>query len=104
MKENNIYTIYATRETSQFNQKKQIMRCKVIEIYGDYMLVESLKRYNKKYAGANVSNTGIPIRRINKDQAKVIIDESTGKWITWETVKKRENKLKISKKISRKKK
>ena len=101
MEKNNIYTIYATRETSQFNQKKQIMRCRVIEIYSDHMLVESLKRYNKKYAGANVSELGIPLRRINKDQAKVIIDEKTGKWITWETVKKRENKLNI--KISKSK-
>lgn len=90
----NIYTIYAIRETSQFNQTKQIMRCKILEAHKSYFLVESLKRYNKKYSGANIAQTGkyagIPVRRINKDQAKLIIDESTGQWLDWETVRRRE--------------
>jgi hypothetical protein len=70
------------------------MRCKVLEVHNDYMLVESLKRYNRKYPNASRSTTGLyagmPVRRVNKDQALVIIDEATGKWITWETVRRRE--------------
>ena len=91
---NNTYLIYSTRETSQFNQKKQVIRCKILEAHRGYFLVESLKRYNKKYAGAQVAESGEhkgkPVRRINKDQAKVIIDEKTGRWIDWETVRKKE--------------
>ncbi|MFA5048336.1 MAG: hypothetical protein WC516_04935 [Patescibacteria group bacterium] len=89
-----IYTIYVTRKTSQFNQTKQIMRCKILEAHKTYFLVESLKRYNKKYTGANIAQTGkyigIPVRRINKDQAKLIIDETTSQWLDWETVCRRE--------------
>ena len=89
-----IYKIYATRETSEFDQTKQVMRVKILEAHRDYFLVESLKRYNKKYAGAAVATSGkfigIPVRRINKEQAKVIVDEKTGKWIDWETVRRRE--------------
>jgi hypothetical protein len=98
-KSNHTYIIYADRNTSQFDQKRQIMRCKVLEIHSDYMLVESLKRYNKKYAGANTCESGkfqnMPVRRINKEQARIIIDESTGRWITWETVQRREGTLKF---------
>jgi len=91
---NHTYIIYATRKTSQFDQTKQVMRCKILEAHRDHILVESLKRYNKKYAGANRSAsgrfTGRPVRRINRDQALVIIDESTGQWIDWETIRRRE--------------
>lgn len=90
----NVYVIYATRETSQFSQTKQIMRCRVLEAHKNYMLVESLKRYNKKYAGASVATTGkyagMPIRRVNKEQAKLIVDEKTGNWLEWDTVVRRE--------------
>jgi len=91
---NNIYVIYAKRRTSQFDQTKQVMRCKILEAYKDYFLVESLKRYNKKYAGANRAAggkyAGRPVRRINKDQATVIVDEASGQWLAWETVRRRE--------------
>lgn len=91
---NHVYTIYAVRNSSQFDQERQIMRCKVLEAHRDHLLVESLKRYNQKYAGATKTGSGkyagIPVRRVNKDQALVIIDESTGQWITWETVRRRE--------------
>lgn len=94
----NTYTIYAVRSTSQFGQSKQTMKCKVLEAHKDYCLVESLKRYNKKYAGASMAKTGkfagIPVRRINKNQAMVIIDEKTGKWIDWETLRRREGSSK----------
>jgi hypothetical protein len=88
------YTIYAERKSSQFNQKRQIMRCKVLEAHRSYCLVESLKRYNKKYAGADVCTSGKyrgkAVRRVNRDQALTILDEKTNKWITWETVRRRE--------------
>ena len=91
---NNIYKIYAVRNTSQFDQTKQVMRVKVLECFTDHMLVESLKRYNKKYAGANKASAGDyagrPVRRVNKEQALVIVDENTGKWLDWETVRRRE--------------
>ena len=90
----NTYIIYATRKTSQFGQTKQKMRCKVLEAHRDYILVESLKRYNKKYEGASVSASGKfsgrPIRRVNKEQALVIIDEKTNEWLDWETIRRRE--------------
>ncbi len=90
----NVYVIYANRNKSQFDQTKQVMRCKILEAHCKYFLVESLKRYNKKYAGANISESGkyvgIPIRRINREQAKVIIDEKTGNWLEWDTVRRRE--------------
>ena len=89
-----IYIIYATRETSQFAQTKQIMRCRVLEAHNSYCLVESLKRYNKKYEKANVAKSGKyagkPVRRINKDQAKLIVDEKTGQWLDWNTIVRRE--------------
>jgi hypothetical protein len=90
----NIYIIYAYRKKSQFGQKKQVMRCKVLEAHSSYLLVESLKRYNKKYSGASMSESGQysgkPIRRINRDQAAVILDEKTGDWLAWGTVQRRE--------------
>jgi hypothetical protein len=90
---NNIYIIYAERDSSQFDQKKQEMRVKILKAENDHILVESLKRYNKKYFGASKSSsgayTGKPVRRINKDQAKVIINEKTGNWIEWETLVRR---------------
>ena len=93
-KSNNVYIFYATRNKSQFDQTKQVMRCHILEAHRDHMLVESLKRYNKKYAGANVAKTGkyagMPVRRINKNQALVIIYEKTGQWLDWETVRRRE--------------
>jgi len=91
---NHVYVIYATRKTSQFDQTKQVMRCKILEAHRDYILVESLKRYNKKYAGASKSTSGKyagrPVRRINKDQALVIIDEASGQWLDWDTIRRRE--------------
>lgn len=91
---NHTYIVYATRKTSQFDQTKQKMRVKIIEAHRDHLLVESLKRYNVKYAGANKAANGrlagIPVRRINKNQALVIIDEATGQWLDWETVRRRE--------------
>lgn len=91
---NHTYKIYATRNSSQFNQDRQIMRCKVLEAYNTHLVVESLKRYNVKYNGAERAESGvyegIPVRRINKDQALVIIDEATGEWISWDTVRRRE--------------
>jgi len=88
------YVIYADRKSSQFNQKRQIMRCKVLEAHRSYLLVESLKRYNKKYAGADICTSGKyrgkAVRRVNRDQANLILDEATNKWITWETVRRRE--------------
>jgi hypothetical protein len=93
-KSDHVYTIFATRNSSQFDQDRQIMRCKVLEAHTNYLIVESLKRYNNKYPDANVSTSGdyagMPVRRVNKDQALVIIDESTNKWVTWETVRRRE--------------
>jgi len=93
-KSNHTYYIYATRNTSQFGQERQIMRCKILEVHRNYMLVESLKRYNQKYAGASKATSGkykgLPIRRLNKDQALVIIDEATNQWLSWETVRRRE--------------
>jgi hypothetical protein len=91
---NHTYIIYATRNKSQFDQVRQQMRVKILEAHRDHLLVESLKRYNKKYAGANKAISGrfagIPVRRINRDQALVIIDEATGQWLDWETVRRRE--------------
>ena len=88
------YVIFATRKKSQFGQTKQQMRVKILEAHRDHILVESLKRYNKKYAGANRAANGRfagkPVRRINRDQALVIIDEATGRWLDWETVRRRE--------------
>lgn len=93
-KSNHTYKIYALRNSSQFGQERQIMRCKVLEAHRDYLIVESLKRYNQKYAGAAKAErgmySGIPVRRINKNQALVIIDENTSQWISWETIRRRE--------------
>ena len=95
---NSVYTIFALREKSQFGQHRQVMRCKIVEVHREFMIVESLKRYNKKYAGASKTSGGVykgrPIRRVNKDQALVIIDEKTNKWLNWETVRRREGTLK----------
>ena len=70
------------------------MRCKILEAYRTHLLVESLKRYNKKYAESNRASggkyEGLPIRRINKEQATLIVDEKTGKELSWETVRRRE--------------
>jgi len=88
------YIIFAVRDKSQFDQKYQIMRCKVLEAHRDHLLVESLKRYNKKYAGADKVQDGkykgLPLRRVNKDQAIAIIDEQTDQRLNWETIRRRE--------------
>jgi len=94
VKSNHVYIIYANRNTSQFDQKQQIMRCKVLEAHRDYVLVESLKRYNRKYEGAQKvargKYSGMPLRRVNKEQVVGIIDEQTGKRLNWETLRRRE--------------
>jgi hypothetical protein len=89
-----IYLVYAKRSTSQFGQKLQEIRCRVLDARTDHILVESMKRYNRKYAGAAVTKSGlykgIPVRRVNKDQILKIVDETTGKEVKWETVRRRE--------------
>lgn len=90
-----IYKISAKRGKSQFEQKRQVMRCRVLEAHRGFILVESMKRYDKKlYKGANVAKKGqlkgIPVRRINIDQIGEIIDELTGKTITFNTIRRRE--------------
>jgi len=94
LRSDHTYVIFARRDKSQFGQKHQTMRCKILEAHRDYLLVESLKRYNQKYAGADKATsgkyTGIPVRRINKPQALVIIDEGTDQVLSWETVRRRE--------------
>lgn len=88
------YVIYAERKSSQFNQKRQIMRCKVLEAHRSYLLVDSLTRYDKKYAGADICDSGKyrgkAVRRVNRSQANLILDESTNKWIAYSTVRRRE--------------
>jgi len=88
------YRVYAKRKTSQFDQKVQEIRCHVLEAYRDYLLVESLKRYNRKYSGASKSTKGrfqgVPVRRVNRDQILQIEDERTGKVLAYETVRRRE--------------
>lgn len=88
------YLVYAKRKTSQFDQKVQEIRCHVLEAYRDHLLVESLKRYNQKYAGASKSGSGLfqglPVRRVNRDQILQIEDERTGMKIAYETVRRRE--------------
>ncbi len=89
-----VYLVYAKRNTSQFGQKLQEIRCRVLDAHVGYVLVESLKRYNRKYAGAAVTQSGaykgIPVRRINRDQVLKIVDETTGKEVKWETIRRRE--------------
>jgi hypothetical protein len=94
-KSKHVYIVYAKRNTSQFGQKLQEIRCHVLDARTEYILVESLKRYNKKYAGAAArtqSGTfkGMPVRRVNKDQILKIVDETTGKEVKWETIRRRE--------------
>jgi hypothetical protein len=93
-KSEHIYVVYAKRSTSQFDQKLQEIRCHVLDAHTDHILVESLKRYNKKYAGASKTQSGtfkgMPVRRINKDQILKIVDETTGKEVKWETIRRRE--------------
>lgn len=88
------YLVYAKRNTSQFGQKLQEIRCRVLDARTDHMLVESLKRYNRKYAGASKTNSGIyegiPVRRVNVDQIIKIIDETTGKAVEYSTIRRRE--------------
>jgi hypothetical protein len=88
------YTVYAKRNTSQFGQKLQEIRCRVLDARCGHMLVESLKRYNRKYAGANKTQIGVykgmPVRRVNVDQIIKIIDENTGKEVKYSTVRRRE--------------
>jgi hypothetical protein len=92
-----VYLINASRNKSQFGQLKQKMRCKVLDAHRGYILVESLKRYNKKYEGANKSDDemfkGMPIRRINKEQVISIVDEETNAEISWETLRRREGTI-----------
>ena len=93
-KSSHIYLVYAKRNTSQFDQKLQEIRCHVLDARTNYMLVESLKRYNKKYAGASKASSGayagLPVRRVNRDQILKIVDETTGKDVQWETIRRRE--------------
>jgi len=88
------YLVYAKRSTSQFGQKLQEIRCRVLDARTNYILVESLKRYNKKYAGAAKTQSGtfkgMPVRRVNRDQILKIVDETTGKEVKWETIRRRE--------------
>lgn len=89
----NIYIIKATRDSSEFDQTEQTMRVKVLEAYSNYIIVESLKRYNKKYSGATKSTgkySGKPVRRINRDQVIQIVDERTQKELCWNTIQRRE--------------
>lgn len=89
-----VYLICAKRNKSQFQQHIQLVRCKVLEAHRGYLIIESLKRYNQKYSGASKTSTGLyagmPVRRINKDQVFVILDETTGNVINWETIRRRE--------------
>lgn len=94
-KSEHVYVVYAKRNTSQFDQKLQEIRCRVLDAHANYILVESLKRYNqKKYAGAVKTGAGLykgmPVRRVNKDQILKIVDETTGKEVKWETIRRRE--------------
>jgi hypothetical protein len=93
-KSKHVYLIVADRKTSQFDQTIQEIRCHALDVYRDHMLVESMKRYNKKYAGASKSTSGkykdLPVRRINRDQVLRIRDEKTGQVLSWETVRRRE--------------
>lgn len=93
-KSRHVYTVYAKRNTSQFGQKLQEMRVYVLDARRDHMKVESLKRYNKKYAGASKAKNGLykgmPVRRVNVDQIIKIVDESTGKEVKYSTVRRRE--------------
>jgi hypothetical protein len=88
------YLVYAKRNTSQFGQKLQEIRCRVLDARVNYILVESLKRYARKYAGASRTASGIyaglPVRRVNRDQILMIVDERTGKEVKWETIRRRE--------------
>lgn len=88
------YMVAAYRENSEFNQNYQWMRCKVLEAHRGYLVVESLKRYNQKYAGAEVAvegrYAGMPVRRVNKEQCFAIVDEIAGTEVSWETVRRRE--------------
>ena len=91
------YQIFAYREKSEFNQPYQAMRCKVLEAHRDHLVVESLKRYSKKYAGAEMATegkyVGRPVRRINKEQCYAIVDEATSAEVPWETVRRREGAI-----------
>ncbi len=94
-KSEHTYLVYAKRNSSQFGQKLQEIRCRILDARTNYVLVESLKRYNKKkYSGAQKTKSGIysgmPVRRVNKDQVLKIVDETTGKEVKWETVRRRE--------------
>jgi hypothetical protein len=93
-KSEHTYLVYAKRNTSQFGQKLQEIRCRVLDARTNYILVESLKRYNQKYAGASKTQSGVfkgmPVRRVNRDQILKIVDETTGKEVKWETVRRRE--------------
>jgi hypothetical protein len=93
-KSEHIYIIYAKRNSSQFGQRIQEMRCRVLDAHADYALVESMKRYNRRYAGASRTRSGLykgmPVRRINKDQILKIIDETANMEVKWETMRRRE--------------
>lgn len=93
MNEQQTYTIYAMRQSSQFNQTKQQMKCNILEVHRDYMLVDSLNRHEPKYPDASVVQEGLyagkAVRRINRDQALVIVNDKNGKWITWETLRRK---------------
>ena len=92
-----VYYIYAFRKTSQFKQNLQEIRCRITSCHRGHVTVESLKRYNKKYAGAEKVQTGpykgMPLRRINQDQViviKVVEKGKPGRIVQWETIRRRE--------------
>lgn len=92
-----VYYIYAFRNTSQFNQNLQEIRCRVTSCHRGHAVVESLKRYNKKYAGADKAKKGpyqgMPLRRVNREQVVVIKVEENGqpgRIVSWDTVRRRE--------------
>ena len=93
-KSKHVYIIHAHRNSSQFNQLVQKIRCHALDARRGHILVESLKRYNLKYPEAVKTATGpyrgMPVRRINRDQILKIIDEKTGCELSWETIRRRE--------------
>lgn len=94
IKSNHRYTIYAKRNRSDFEPEVQAIPCHVLEAHRDYLLVDHLKRYGKKYSGADKAKSGVykglAVRRINRDQVLQIEDANSGKVLSYETVRRRE--------------
>jgi len=90
----NRYVIYAERNDSQFEPDVQAIPCRILEAHRDHLLVDHLKRYGKKYAGASKAKSGpykgMAVRRINRDQVLRIKERDTGKILQYETVRRRE--------------